>query len=115
LRPSIYAVEASATGFKKLVRSGIALRVDDSLNLRLTLETGTAAESITVAAGAELLEEKTNTVGQVIDERTMQQLPLNGRNYLQLGNLSAGAVPNTRTRDRTFSAYGTSREITSAE
>ncbi|MGH8311187.1 MAG: TonB-dependent receptor, partial [Steroidobacteraceae bacterium] len=36
----------------------------------------------------------------------MQQLPLNGRNYLQLGNLTAGAVPNTRSRDRTFSAYG---------
>ena len=106
LRPSTYTVEASAQGFKKLVRSGIVLRVDDSLSLRLTLETGTATESITVAASAELLEEKTNTVGQVIDERTMQQLPLNGRNYLQLGNLSAGTVPNGRTRDRTFSAYG---------
>jgi len=106
LRPSVYTVEATATGFKKLVRSGIVLRVDDTLSLRLTLETGATSESITISASAELLEEKTNTVGQVIDERTMQQLPLNGRNYLQLGNLSAGAVPNTRTRDRTFSAYG---------
>src|SRR6187455_1332143 len=40
LRPSLYTIEASATGFKKLVRSGIVLRVDDSLSLRLTLETG---------------------------------------------------------------------------
>ena len=106
IRPMTYVVEASATGFKKLVRSGIVLRVDDVLNLRLSLEVGAASESVTVSASAELLEQTTNTVGQAIDERTMQQLPLNGRNYLQLGNLTAGTVPNSRTRDQTFSAYG---------
>ena len=105
LRPLNYTVEASAAGFKKLVRTGIILRVDDTLNLRLTLQPGEVTESIDVTAAAELLEEKSNTVGQVIDEKTMQQLPLNGRNYLQLGSLSAGAVPS-RSRDRTISAYG---------
>lgn len=105
LRPANYTVEASAPGFKTLKRSGIMLRVDDQLSLRLTLDPGATAESINVTASAELLEEKSNTVGQIIDERTMQQLPLNGRNYLQLGSLSAGAVPS-RSRDRTISAYG---------
>ena len=74
--------------------------------LRLTLETGATTDSVTVAGPAELVEATTNTVGQVIDDRAMQQLPLNGRNYLALGNLTAGAVPSTRSRDRTFSAYG---------
>jgi outer membrane receptor protein involved in Fe transport len=106
LRPMTYTVEASAPGFKKLVRSGITLRVDDVLNLRLSLDVGAATDSVTVSASADLLEQTTNTVGQVIDNRTMQQLPLNGRNYLQLGNLTAGTVPNSRTRDQTFSAYG---------
>lgn len=106
LRPSIYTIEVTAPGFKKLVRSGIVLRVDDSLTLRLPLEIGLAAESVQVTANAELLEERSNTVGQTVEERTIQQLPLNGRNYLQLGNLTAGAVPNTRSRDRSFSAYG---------
>src|SRR5262245_31910503 len=106
LRPMAYTVEVSARGFKKLARSGIVLRVDDVLNLRLTLEVGSASESVTVSASAELLEQSTNTVGQAIDQRTMQQLPLNGRNYLQLGNLTAGTVPNLRTRDQSFSAYG---------
>jgi Carboxypeptidase regulatory-like domain len=106
LRPMTYTVEATATGFKKLVRTGIVLRVDDVLNLRLTLDVGAATDSVTVTASADLLEQTTNTVGQVIDNRTMQQLPLNGRNYLQLGNLTAGTVPNSRTRDLTFSAYG---------
>lgn len=106
LRPLAYTVEASSPGFKKLVRSGIILRVDDSLDLKLTLEVGAATDAVTVTASADLLEQTSNTVGQVIDSQTMQQLPLNGRNYLQLGNLTAGAVPNSRTRDLTFSAYG---------
>lgn len=53
-----------------------------------------------VTASAKLLEESSNTVGQVVAEQTMQQLPLNGRNYLQLGNLTAEAVPSTRSQDR---------------
>lgn len=106
LRPSIYTVEVTAQGFKKLVRSGITLGVDDKLDLRLQLEIGSAAESVEVSATAMLLEETSNTVGQTVAERTIQQLPLNGRNYLQLGTLTAGAVPNTRSRDRSFSAYG---------
>ncbi len=106
LRPSVYTVEVTATGFKKLVRSGIVLGVDDRLDLRLQLEIGSAAESVQVTASAELLEERSNTVGQTVAERSIQQLPLNGRNYLQLGTLTAGAVPNTRSRDRSFSAYG---------
>src|SRR5258707_11119559 len=106
IRPMTYTVEASAPGFKKLVRSGIVLRVDDALNLKLSLEVGAASESINVSASVDLLEQSTNTVGQAIDERTMQQLPLNGRNYLQLGSLTAGTVPNTRTPDLSFSAYG---------
>ncbi len=105
LRPSVYTVEASAQGFKTLRRTGIVLRVDDTLALRLTLDPGATTESINVTAAAELLEERTNAVGQVVDEKTMQQLPLNGRNYLQLGSLAAGAVPS-RSRDRTISAYG---------
>lgn len=105
LRPNNYTVEASSQGFKTLRRAGILLRVDDTLALKLTLDPGATTESINVTASAELLEERTNAVGQVVDEKTMQQLPLNGRNYLQLGSLAAGAVPS-RSRDRTISAYG---------
>ncbi|MBK5295427.1 MAG: TonB-dependent receptor, partial [Acidobacteriia bacterium] len=106
LRPGAYTVTVSREGFKRLERSGINLRVDDAIALRLTLDPGMVSESISVVAQAELLEQTTHSVGQVVDDRTMQQLPLNGRNYLQLGNLTAGAVPNSRSRDRTFSAYG---------
>ncbi len=106
LRPSTYTVEVTATGFKKLVRKGIVLRVDEQIGLQLTLETGSTTDSVTVSASAELVEATSNTVGQVVDDKTIQELPLNGRNYLSLGNLTAGAVPSGRSRDRSFSAYG---------
>lgn len=106
LRPGAYTVTVTKEGFKKHERKGVSLRVDDSLLLRVVLEPGGVSESISVTAQAEMVEQTTHSVGQVVDDRTMQQLPLNGRNYLQLGNLTAGAVPNTRSRDRTFSAYG---------
>ncbi|MDQ6699964.1 MAG: carboxypeptidase regulatory-like domain-containing protein, partial [Acidobacteriota bacterium] len=106
LRPGQYSVAVSAAGFKRLLRSNIDLRVDDVLTLHLTLEPGAASESITVSASTEMLEEKTNSVGQVIDTKTIEDLPLNGRNYLQLGALTAGAVPSDRSRDKSFSAYG---------
>lgn len=106
LRPMAYRVEVSAAGFKKT--HALRPRVARGRCSQPTahLEVGAASESVTVSASAELLEQTTNTVGQVIDGKTMQQLPLNGRNYLQLGNLAAGTVPNSRTRDLTFSAYG---------
>jgi hypothetical protein len=106
LRPGRYTVEVSYAGFKTLSRTGLALRVDEVATLLLTLEPGGVNEQVTVTAEAPLLEQSTHTVGQVVDSDTILQLPLNGRNYLQLGNLTAGAVPNSRSRDLTFSAYG---------
>ncbi len=106
LRPSSYSLEIAYPGFKKLTRQGIPLRVDEVLELRLTLEPGGVNEQVTVTAETPLVEEKTHSIGQVVDSRTLLELPLNGRNYLQLGNLTAGAVPNVRSRDKTFSAYG---------
>jgi len=106
LRPSTYTVEVTFPGFKKLTRQAIPLRVDEVLDLRFTLEPGDVSEQVTVTAESPLVEQKTHSIGQVVDSRTLLELPLNGRNYLQLGNLTAGTVPNVRSRDKTFSAHG---------
>ena len=106
LRPGTYSVAAEIEGFKQFVQSDIQLRVDEVINLRLTLEPGTVTEQVTVEAMAVQLEETTHSIGQVVGETTIQKLPLNGRNYLDLGNLTAGTVPNSRSRDKTYSAYG---------
>jgi hypothetical protein len=80
--------------------------VGDIVNLLLTLTPGGATEQITVVGQTPLLEEKSVTLGHVMEEREIVQLPLNGRNYLDLGRLAAGAVPKQGSRDQTFSAYG---------
>ena len=106
LRPGTYDVATELEGFKQFVQSDVQLRVDEVINLRLVLEPGTVTEQVTVEAMAVQLEETTHSIGQVVGETTIQKLPLNGRNYLDLGNLTAGTVPNARSRDKTYSAYG---------
>ncbi len=106
LPPGAYDVAVSVPGFEKLVRRGIVLHVGDVLNLRLTLTPGSTTEEVTVVGQTPLLEEKSVTLGQVMEEREMVQLPLNGRNYLDLGRLAPGAIPSQGSRDQTFSAYG---------
>lgn len=110
LRPGEYDLTATASGFEKLVRSGIVLRVGDVLNLSLTLTPGSASESITITGETPQLEEKSVTLGQTMEQKQMIELPLNGRNYLDLGRLAPGAIPgpgaSQGSRDETFAAYG---------
>src|SRR5688572_8383991 len=106
LPPGSYDIEVEQPGFQKLVRKSVDLRVNEVVQLRLALQPGGSSETVTVTGQAPLLAERSHDLGQVIDDKTMQALPLNGRNYLQLGNLTAGTVPNTRSRDRSFAAFG---------
>jgi hypothetical protein len=106
LKPDTYNLEVSAQGFDTLVQKGIVLHVGDVLDIRLTLHPGSSAQSVTVTGEAPLVEDKSGTLSQVMDRQQIIQLPLNGRDYLQLGNLAAGAVPSAGSRDDTFSAYG---------
>ena len=106
LQPGTYDSIVAVAGFEKLVRRRIVLHVGDVLNLRLTLTPGSATTEVTVVGQTPLLEEKSVTIGQVMEQREIVQLPLNGRNYLELGRLAAGAVPSQGSRDQTFSAYG---------
>lgn len=106
LLPGSYDIALTAAGFEQLVRRGIVVHVGDIVTLPLTLTPGNATEQITVVGETPLLEEKSVTLGQLMEEREIVQLPLNGRNYLDLGRLAGGAVPSQGSRDQTFSAYG---------
>ena len=76
----------------------------------LTLTPGSSTQSVTVTGETPQLEEKSVTLDQVMESKDMVQLPLNGRNYLDLGRLAPGAIPgpgaSQGSRDETFSAYG---------
>ena len=87
-----YRVEVQAPGFQKLVRAGLNLEVQQTAVVDLQLQVGAANEQVTVTAAADLVNTTDASQGQVIDERRVAALPLNGRDYLQLSLLSEGAV-----------------------
>ena len=91
LRNGLYDVAAESTGFKTSVREGINLRVQDRLEIDFTLEIGDVTETVEVTAAEPLLQTQTSSVGQVMETRAIEDLPLNGRSYIQLITLAAGA------------------------
>lgn len=106
LRVGEYRVDVEASGFKRIVRSGIVLQIAETADVDLTLEVGSVAESINVTADAPLLETTNAAQGQVIDNRKIVDIPLNGRDYKQLALLSAGALQPIGGRFGGFSASG---------
>jgi Carboxypeptidase regulatory-like domain len=108
LPPGTYNITAAAPGFQRLVRSGITLNVGSTVNLKLALQTGGVTQTVTVVGQTPMLQEKSAVLSQTINQTALRQLPLEGRNYLKLGNLLPGAVPSHGSRDDTFSMYGNS-------
>ena len=92
LLPGVYTLSAEANGFKKLVRSGIEIRVSDRLTIDLPLEVGAVQDTVNVTAETPLLELNTATTGQVIDRRRIAELPLAEGNPLTLVQLAPGIV-----------------------
>jgi hypothetical protein len=100
LTPAKYDVSVEASGFKKLLRRGVEVRVGDKLTLDLTLEVGEVAETVNVISETPLLESATATAGQVIDRRRISELPLSDGNPFALSRLAQGI---TYTGDLKFS------------
>jgi len=104
-----YKIAASKPGFSIAEVPEIKLDVTQTARVDFTLKTGTVTESIEVTAAAALIDSETTTVGQVIENKRIVELPLNGRNYLDLAALTAGTNPGRggRTADEGgFSASG---------
>lgn len=91
----VYVVTAEQEGFKMAVRSGVPLNVDQVQRIELRLDAGNISEKVEVVSSAVALDTASATVGQTITEKQVTDLPLNGRNFLQLLFLGAGAVETT--------------------
>ena len=87
-----YRLEVQADGFKSYIQSGITLQVGNSVQLNVVLQLGSLSESISVTAAGAMIETKENAVAQVIDQKRIVDLPLNGRQATQLIVLSGAAV-----------------------
>lgn len=92
LLPGIYRIAVEMPGFKTSIRSGIELRVSDRLTLDFTLEVGEVAESVTVTGATPLLESSTASLGIVMDEKRVTELPMVGGNPFYLSRLSPGVL-----------------------
>jgi hypothetical protein len=91
LRIGSYTITVEARGFKKSVRENILLRVQDRLRIDFGLEVGQLSETVEVTAVAPILQSETTSLGQVIATKPVSELPLNGRNFIQLIALTPGA------------------------
>jgi hypothetical protein len=94
LRIGHYTVEAKHAGFRGVLAGPVELQVQERAVLDLQLLVGQAAEQVEVIAASPQLETETSELGHVVDQRQVSQLPLNGRNFAQLAQLSTGVVPS---------------------
>ena len=95
LPPGTYRVRVEAPGFKLYVRDGLKASTGERIGLDITLELGLVTETVTVSADQSLLETTTASTGQVISDRQIENMPMNGRTPLVLAQLAFGVIPSS--------------------
>jgi hypothetical protein len=102
LRPGTYVVRVGAVGFKQLERAAI-VEAGTTTTVDLALELGVVNDSVTVTGAAPLIHYESHGVAGVVTERQIQDVPLNGRSFLELAKLEPGAQPPVHgSGNRTF-------------
>ena len=94
LKAGVYSISASAAGFETVTKTGVEVRVQDRLDIDFQLPVGQASTQISVEAVAPLLQTEDSSLGQVVESNEIVNMPLNGRNYIQLATLGAGTSPS---------------------
>ena len=92
LPPGVYSLAVEATGFKKYTRESFDLQISQDATINVVLQVGEITESVSVTAEAPLLESSTSSIGKVVDNQKITNLPLNARNVYQLIYLTPGFV-----------------------
>ena len=92
LPPGSYQIEIEKSGFKKLVKPDVVLHVQDALTIDFQMEVGPTSASITVQGGAPLVNTESATVSTLIDNRFVENMPLNERSFSSLIDLAPGVV-----------------------
>src|SRR5215471_17870423 len=93
LSPANYSLVAENSGFKRATVNSVVVQVDQVTHVDIALEVGNVTDSVQVEAVAPLLENDKSTMSSVIDTRTIANMPMNARQYLDLALLTPGAVP----------------------
>jgi hypothetical protein len=90
-----YRIEAELAGFQKFVADNIVLTVDQQHRVDVMLQVGSLQQTVEVSANAVQVETTSTPLGQVIDDKQMLNLPLNGRSYIDLLAIQAGVAPQS--------------------
>ena len=90
-----YQLQVERTSFQTYIQQGISLDVNESATIPVALKVGAESEKIQVDADADIIQAAVTSLGTVVSEREVLDLPLNGRNFTQLGLLQPGVVPLT--------------------
>ncbi len=106
LQPGLYSVTVSAPGFADSTIPSVSLQVAQNLTADVKLGLASAGEQVQVESSASIIDAQTITVGQVIDQKTVQEIPLNGRHFLDLTNLTPGTVVPPVTGGLTTASRG---------
>jgi len=90
-----YRLEIEAKGFQRYVQEGISLNVNETLSVPVHLVVGTETQKVVVMADAQLIQGTVTSLGKTVLQQELLDLPLDGRNFSQLGLLQPGVVPLT--------------------
>ncbi len=98
-KPGRYSIKFEAVGFNILIRDGVTLTTGERIRIDAALSVATGLETVLINADAPLLRSETSSLGQVIDNKKIVELPLNGRSFFSLVGLAAGVTQPPRTTE----------------
>src|SRR5215467_13809390 len=104
LQPGVYNIKVELPGFRAIEQNDVELQVQQSARLDFTLQVGEVSQTVEVSGAAGLIATENATVGTVIENKRIVEMPLNGRNFLQLvaisPNVSYGFTSSQQAGDR---------------
>src|SRR4029077_791579 len=108
LQPGPYRIQVSKSGFKTLIKPDVILNVQNAVTINFKLPIGAASVVVTVEGGAPMMNTTDATVSTVVDRQFAENLPLNGRSFQTLIELTPGVVvtPSSPTEGGEFSVNG---------
>src|SRR5580704_13448901 len=93
LLPGQYRIEVEKPGFKRIARPDVVVEVGQSVRIDLTMQVGEVSQTVEVTGETPQLQAESSSIGQVVEERKANELPLNGRNVFNLISLAPSVVP----------------------
>ena len=107
LQPGVYDISVEKPGFKKAVQPGFVLTVNQRARQTIVLQVGEVTESVTVDAGAPLVNTQNAELSDVVDQQRVIELPLNGRNFMEFATLTAGITDGggSNAKNAFYSGY----------